>query len=380
MARLRSFVANRCRFVAKCVLFRCSGRPMLRACKPERSRGAQAVLGAVGRAGRAATSLPASCGCSRSRSTTATEVHGYSKIATSGIMHLATDGRAFAYRDDERYEEITLATALEAAFAGWEEVCPQPRDPDAVRALLERHRAPAPEHRPEVADLMSGALAQFERSDWEPLIALVGLDLVPGFMWMNEIELEDGASVHAYKNIATRQYVHLARDGRAFAFRTGDRYERCHHSGGRAGVQRVGGKRSQPKHADAVRALLERHRSGELHRKCTRNTQELCQCFRHAQHRTHGTGDRRRHRACSILGPKRLPSAGPQPRPQHPRVQGRDRRSPHARTRRAPRRSNAHAAASSAASRSISATVRPNSSSAGTARSPSASRRASNAS
>ncbi len=37
-----------------------------------------------------------------------------------------------------------------------------------------------------------GRLKQLERPDWDPLIDLVGLVLVRSFMWMNEIELEDG--------------------------------------------------------------------------------------------------------------------------------------------------------------------------------------------
>ena len=72
-------------------------------------------------------------------------VHAYRNIATNGFLLLAADGRAFVYRDAERYEELSPAMALEAAFAGWEDARPRPRDPDAVRALLERHRAPAPD-------------------------------------------------------------------------------------------------------------------------------------------------------------------------------------------------------------------------------------------
>ena len=72
-------------------------------------------------------------------------VHAYRNIATDGFLLLAADGRAFAHRQAERYEELPPALALEEAFAGWEEARPRPRDPDAVRALLERHRAPAPD-------------------------------------------------------------------------------------------------------------------------------------------------------------------------------------------------------------------------------------------
>jgi hypothetical protein len=71
---------------------------------------------------------------------------------------------------------------------------------------------------------LAGRLKQFERPDWDPLIELVGLVLVHSFMWMNEIELEDGTSVHAYKHIWTRHYVHAAGDGRVFEYRRPGRY------------------------------------------------------------------------------------------------------------------------------------------------------------
>jgi hypothetical protein len=41
---------------------------------------------------------------------------------------------------------------------------------------------------------------------------------------MHEIELADGARVHAYKHVSTRRYFHLACDGRAFAYTRGGRY------------------------------------------------------------------------------------------------------------------------------------------------------------
>ena len=72
---------------------------------------------------------------------------------------------------------------------------------------------------------MRHAGAGVERPDWEPLIELVGLEVVGCFMWMNELVLEDGARVHAYKHIATRRYLRVGVDGRVFAERPGDRYE-----------------------------------------------------------------------------------------------------------------------------------------------------------
>ena len=171
--------------------------------------------------------------------------------------------------------------ALEAAFAGWEDARPRPRDPDAVRALLERHRAPAApasDAPPEVDDELCGALAQRERPDWEPLIALVGLDVVGCFMWMNELVLEDGTRLHAYKNIATRRYLHLAVDGRAFAERASDRYEEVTPLA--ALEEAFAGWEDlypPPRDPEAVRALLAR---ASQPRECSRDAQGERRCPR----------------------------------------------------------------------------------------------------
>jgi hypothetical protein len=105
-------------------------------------------------------------------------------------------------------------------------------------------------------------MAQYERPVWEPLIDLVGLEVVGGFMWMNEVELDDGLEVHAYKSIATRRYLHLAVDGRAFRYRSSGRYEpitlREALEEAFTGWEETLPAPSDP---DAVRALLERHRS-----------------------------------------------------------------------------------------------------------------------
>jgi hypothetical protein len=63
-----------------------------------------------------------------------------------------------------------------------------------------------------------GEVLQCETPDWQPLYGIVGFELADWFMWMFEIELDDGARVHAYKHIATRRYFHLAKDGRAFVY------------------------------------------------------------------------------------------------------------------------------------------------------------------
>ena len=66
-------------------------------------------------------------------------------------------------------------------------------------------------------DTLNGRPTNSELPYWPPLIDLVGLELVDGFMWMLEILLEDDSMLHAYKHIETRRYLHLHEDGgRAF--------------------------------------------------------------------------------------------------------------------------------------------------------------------
>jgi hypothetical protein len=108
----------------------------------------------------------------------------------------------------------------------------------------------------------TGQIAKGLKPSWEPLIGLVGREVVPCFMWMFALQLDDGVDVHAYKSIATRQYLHLAADGRALAYRGGDRYEEI---GALEALDRAFANWEeavpQPRNAEAVRTLLERHRS-----------------------------------------------------------------------------------------------------------------------
>ena len=70
---------------------------------------------------------------------------------------------------------------------------------------------------------IAGEMWQYDEPDWQPLYDIVGVHLADWFMWMHEVELEDGHRVHAYKHIATRRYFHLAMDGRAFVYVPGAR-------------------------------------------------------------------------------------------------------------------------------------------------------------
>jgi hypothetical protein len=53
------------------------------------------------------------------------------------------------------------------------------------------------------------------RPDWRPLLDFAP-DEIPEFMWMYRVELEDGTVVEAYKHVATRRYLYLDVDGRAY--------------------------------------------------------------------------------------------------------------------------------------------------------------------
>lgn len=62
-----------------------------------------------------------------------------------------------------------------------------------------------------------GRVVNYESPIWEPLVTLAA-DHVGDFMWMHEVELEDGVRLHAYKHCETRRYLHLDHGGRAFVF------------------------------------------------------------------------------------------------------------------------------------------------------------------
>jgi hypothetical protein len=57
----------------------------------------------------------------------------------------------------------------------------------------------------------------YKHPDWGPLVQLAP-DHVDEFMWMFEVELENGVALHAYKHRETRHYLHLDSAGRAFVY------------------------------------------------------------------------------------------------------------------------------------------------------------------
>jgi len=72
---------------------------------------------------------------------------------------------------------------------------------------------------------VKGEMRHCDTPEWAPLENLLGSDeLCAHFMWMFDVELEDGEIVNAYKHRWTRRYVHLDRHGRAFAYMGADCY------------------------------------------------------------------------------------------------------------------------------------------------------------
>jgi hypothetical protein len=71
---------------------------------------------------------------------------------------------------------------------------------------------------------ITGKVIQHEDPLWDPLVAAVGGHHAGWFMWMFEIELDDGSRVHAYKHVSTRCYMHLSTGGRAFTYQGEGRY------------------------------------------------------------------------------------------------------------------------------------------------------------
>lgn len=69
-----------------------------------------------------------------------------------------------------------------------------------------------------------GETINFDVPVWEPLVDLAP-EHVGDFMWMCEVELEDGERVQAYKHADTRWYLHLDRGRRAYVYREDGRYQ-----------------------------------------------------------------------------------------------------------------------------------------------------------
>jgi hypothetical protein len=73
-------------------------------------------------------------------------------------------------------------------------------------------------------ETVEGNFVNHQQPVWEPLLGLARI-YVDEFMWMGEIELDNGASLHAYKHYWTRRYLHLDTEGNAWFYREDGRYE-----------------------------------------------------------------------------------------------------------------------------------------------------------
>lgn len=69
-----------------------------------------------------------------------------------------------------------------------------------------------------------GNVVNYEQPVWEPLLGLARI-YVDEFMWMAEIELDNGTRLQAYKHYWTRRYLHLDGEGNAWFYREDGRYE-----------------------------------------------------------------------------------------------------------------------------------------------------------
>lgn len=69
-----------------------------------------------------------------------------------------------------------------------------------------------------------GNVVNFEQPVWGPLLGLARI-YVDEFMWMGEVELDNGVRLQAYKHYWTRRYLHLDGEGSAWFCREDGRYE-----------------------------------------------------------------------------------------------------------------------------------------------------------
>ena len=94
----------------------------------------------------------------------------------------------------------------------------KPAFPRLVRSHLPRQVGAVPQK------TIRGKWLRVDTPEWEPLLNLAP-DHVVDFMWMGTVRLVDGTRLQVYKHYWTRRYLHLAADGRAFAFVPKTRYE-----------------------------------------------------------------------------------------------------------------------------------------------------------
>ena len=77
-----------------------------------------------------------------------------------------------------------------------------------------------------MSNLLTGTMVDAHNPDWEPLNTMATDDIRDTFMWMYAVELSDGRRLQAYKHYATRRYVHLDAERRAWAYTRSGHYMR----------------------------------------------------------------------------------------------------------------------------------------------------------
>ena len=80
------------------------------------------------------------------------------------------------------------------------------------------------------ATILRGRGTRRRRPDWKPLETLLPLRLCGPFMWMHEVELEDGTRVQAYKHSTTRRYLLVDAEGDTWEDLDAYGYRRMRHS------------------------------------------------------------------------------------------------------------------------------------------------------
>ena len=70
----------------------------------------------------------------------------------------------------------------------------------------------------EIGKVFKGTVVQYEDADWEALENVLAYYACDEFMWMYEVELENGTHIHVYKHGSNRRSLHLSARGEAFTY------------------------------------------------------------------------------------------------------------------------------------------------------------------
>lgn len=73
---------------------------------------------------------------------------------------------------------------------------------------------------------LHGGFGDADEPNWEPLLTVVGEELVGDFMWMFPIDLDDGTRIEAYKHRMSRRYLYLDEEARPWGYSEPEHYRR----------------------------------------------------------------------------------------------------------------------------------------------------------